>query len=66
MTKFLVPVQQVLTAETCVCAFKVTGLHFRLELLENALCDDNLFLLNPFNFSLCVSVWIVQGSGTAV
>lgn len=64
MTKCHAPVQQVLPAKICACAYKGTGFHF---LLENSLHDDNLFLLNPFNslFPLCVSVCVVQGRGTA-
>lgn len=67
MTNCCVPVQQLLSAKTFVCAYKGLGFHFLLELLENSVCDGNSFLLNPFNslFPLCVSVWVVQGMGTA-
>lgn len=67
MTKFCEPVQQVFAAKTCVCAYKGIDFHFQLELRENSPRDDNLFLPNPFNWlvPLCVSVWVLQGWGTA-
>lgn len=65
MTNCHVPVQQLLSAKTCVCACKGLGFHFLFELFENSVCDGNTFLLNPLNSLFSLGVWVVQGMGTA-